>query len=67
VNKPNFNISLDNLTGMSIEAVSVGNRFVTKIWAKGGREVAGDEARPLLDEVYSILSCRLVLFFLSYV
>jgi hypothetical protein len=52
VNKPTFNISPSNLNGMPAQARSVGNRFVTQIWTKGGREVAGDEARALLNEVY---------------
>jgi hypothetical protein len=29
----------------------VGNRFITQIWTKGGRELARNEARALLDEV----------------
>jgi hypothetical protein len=51
VNKPTFSISLFDLGNIPGEARSVGNRFVTQIWTKGGREVAGDEARALLDEV----------------
>jgi hypothetical protein len=52
VNKPTFNISPYDLNGMSTKAISVGNIFVTQIWTKGGREVAGGEARALLNEVY---------------
>lgn len=44
VNKPTFNISPSNLGNIPGEAS-------TQIWTKGGREVAGDEARALLDEV----------------
>jgi hypothetical protein len=51
VNKPTFTISLADLENISSEARSVGNRFITQIWAKGGRELAGNEAQALLDEV----------------
>ena len=51
INKPTFSISPSDLGNILVEARSVGNRFVTQIWTKGGREVDGDEARPLLDEV----------------
>jgi hypothetical protein len=51
INKPTFDISLADLAEMSTEAINVGNRFVTQIWTKGGREVAGDEVRALLNEV----------------
>jgi hypothetical protein len=51
MNKPNFNISVDDLAAVSTNAFSMGNKFITQIWAKGGREIEGDEARALLDEV----------------
>jgi hypothetical protein len=51
VNKPTFNISLADLENIPSEARSVGNRFVTQIWTKGDRELAGNKARSLLDEV----------------
>jgi hypothetical protein len=44
VNRPNFNLSSSDLVDVPIEARSIGNRFITQIWAKGGRELAGDEA-----------------------
>jgi chromosome segregation ATPase len=44
VNKPNFNLSMLDLVDIPAEARSIGNRFITQIWAKGGRELAGDEA-----------------------
>jgi hypothetical protein len=63
VNKPTFAISPADIKNISSEARSVGNRFVTQIWAKGGRELAGNEARALLDEVCSnVLSFRLLFF-----
>jgi hypothetical protein len=51
VNKPTFAISSTDLTNIPNEARSIGNRFITQIWAKGDRETAGDEARALLGEV----------------
>jgi hypothetical protein len=51
VNKPTFTISPADLENIPSEARSVGNRFITKIWAKGGRELAGNEAQVVLDEV----------------
>jgi hypothetical protein len=51
VNKPTFGISPTDLANIPAEARSIGNRFITQIWAKGGREVARDEARALLGEV----------------
>jgi hypothetical protein len=52
VNRPTISISPYDLNEMPSEARSVGNKFVTQIWMEGGREVAGDEASALLDEVY---------------
>jgi predicted nuclease with TOPRIM domain len=51
VNKPTFNLSTSDLVDIPAEARSIGNRFITQIWAKGGRELAEDEARKLLDRV----------------
>jgi hypothetical protein len=51
VNRPNFNLSPSDLIDISTEAQSIGNRFLTQIWAKGGQELAGDEARNLLNKV----------------
>jgi hypothetical protein len=51
VNRPNFSLSpadLDDIPGL---ARSIGNRFVTQIWAKGGRNLAGDEARSHIKPV----------------
>jgi hypothetical protein len=51
VNKPTFNLSASDIIDIPVEVQSIGNRFITQIWAKGGRELAGDEARKLLDLV----------------
>ena len=51
VNKPTFNLSAPYIIDIPPEARSIGNKFITQIWAKGGRELAGDEARKLLDSV----------------
>jgi hypothetical protein len=51
VNKPTFTLSSSDLVNIPAEARSVGNRFITEIWTKGGREIAGDEARALINKV----------------
>ena len=51
VNRPNFGLSPSNLIDIPAEAQSKGNRFITQIWAKGGREMSGDEAQNLLNKV----------------
>jgi hypothetical protein len=51
VNRPNFSLSLSDLIDIPAEARSIGNRFITQIWAKGGRELARDEAENLLNKV----------------
>jgi hypothetical protein len=51
VNKPTFGLSSSDLVDILAEAKSVGNRFITQIWTKGGREIAGDEARALMNKV----------------
>jgi hypothetical protein len=54
VNRPNFILSpadLDDIRGL---ARSIKNRFVTQIWAKGGRNLAGDEARSHLKPVINL-------------
>jgi hypothetical protein len=63
VNKPTFNFSTSDLVDIPAEAQIIGNRFITQIWAKGGRELAGDEARKLLNSVWSFY---LYLFTLVY-
>jgi hypothetical protein len=51
VNRPNFSLSPTDLIDISVEARSIGNKFITQIWAKGDRELTGDEARNLLNKV----------------
>jgi hypothetical protein len=51
VNRPTFSLSSIDLIDIPSEARSIGSRFITQIWAKGGRELAGDEARSLLKPV----------------
>jgi hypothetical protein len=48
---------LKTVNNLPAEARSVGNRFITQIWTKGDREVAGDEALALVDKV-----CRFCCF-----
>jgi DNA repair exonuclease SbcCD ATPase subunit len=51
VNKPTSSLSSSDLVDIPGEACSIGNRFITQIWAKGGHELAGDEALKLLNSV----------------
>jgi hypothetical protein len=51
VNRPTFILSPSHLIDIPSEARSIRNRFITQIWAKGGRELAGDEAQNLLKRV----------------
>jgi predicted RNase H-like nuclease (RuvC/YqgF family) len=51
VKKPTFSLSPSDLVDIPCEARSIENRFITQIWAKGGRDLAGDEARSLLKPV----------------
>jgi hypothetical protein len=51
VNKPTFNLSTSDIVDIPAEVRSIRNRFITQIWTKGGHELAGDEARKLLNSV----------------
>jgi hypothetical protein len=51
VNIPIFSLSPLDLVDIPSEARSIRNRFITQIWAKGGRDLVGDEARSLLKPV----------------
>jgi hypothetical protein len=65
VNRPNFSLSPNDLIDIPPEARSIGNRFITQIWAKGVRELARDEARNLLNKVKkSFYLCAFILYFI---
>jgi hypothetical protein len=51
VNRPNFSLSLADLIDIPSLARSIGNRFIKLVWTKGGRSLAGDEARSHLKPV----------------
>jgi hypothetical protein len=51
VNRPNFSLSPEDLADIPNLARSIGNRFITQIWTKGGRDVASNEARSHLKPV----------------
>jgi hypothetical protein len=51
VNRPNFGMSPSDLNDIPAKAQSIGNIFITQIWVKGDRELAGDKARNLLNKV----------------
>jgi hypothetical protein len=54
VNRANFSLSPANLTDIPSLARSIDNRFITQIWTKGGRNLAGDEARSHLKPVLNL-------------
>jgi hypothetical protein len=66
VNRPNFSLAPADLIDISAEARSIGNKFITQIWVKGGRELAGDEARSLLNKVCKVC-LSLGIFHFSFV
>ena len=49
VNRPNFSLSPTDLIDIPSLARSTGNRFITQVWVKGRRKMAGDEARSHLS------------------
>jgi hypothetical protein len=57
VNRPNFSLSPADLTDIPSLARSIGNRFIKQIWTKGGRSLAGDEARSHLKPINKIIPC----------
>jgi hypothetical protein len=57
VNRPNFSLSPADLNDILSLARSIGNRFITQIWAKGGRRLASDEARSHLKPVINSYIC----------
>jgi hypothetical protein len=66
VNRPNFSLSPPDLIDIPSLARSIGNRFIKQIWTKGGRSLAGDEARSHLKSViklYLVLTFSLKLEF----
>jgi hypothetical protein len=66
VNKPTFGLSLSDLINIPGEARSIGNRFITQIWAKGGRELAGDEARSLLKPIGNLYLLLALIFIITF-
>jgi hypothetical protein len=54
VNTPNFSLSPADLVDIPSLARNIGNRFITQIWTKGGRNLAGDEARSHLKPVKNL-------------
>jgi hypothetical protein len=51
VNRPNFSLSPADLIDIPSLARSIGNMFIKLVWTKGGRSLAGDEARSHLKPV----------------
>jgi hypothetical protein len=51
VNRPNFSLSPTDLADIPSLAQSIGNRFITQIWTKSGRDLASNEAQSHLKTV----------------
>jgi hypothetical protein len=51
VNRPNFSLSPADLVDIPNHTRSIRNMFIKLIWTKGGRSIAGDEARSHLKPV----------------
>jgi ribosomal protein L24 len=51
VNRPKFSLSPADLIDIPSHARSIGNKFIKLVWTKGGRSLAGDEARSHLKPV----------------
>jgi hypothetical protein len=70
VNRPNFSLSPADMANIPSLAQSIENRFITQIWMKGGRNLAGDEARshlkPVLNSSVIYLLLRSLFTFLPY-
>jgi hypothetical protein len=66
VNRTNFGLSPADLIDIPAAARSIGNRFITQIWAKGGRELDRDEAQNLLSKVQNLFTFALLFYTLSY-
>jgi hypothetical protein len=54
VNRLNCSLSPADLTDIPSLARSIGNRFLTQIWTKGGRDLASVEARSHLKLVLNL-------------
>jgi hypothetical protein len=54
VNRLNFSLSPADLTDIPSLVRSIGNRFITQIWTKGGRNLAGNEARSHLKSALNL-------------
>jgi hypothetical protein len=68
INRPTFSLSSTDLVDIPSEARSIGSRFITQIWAKGGQDLAGDEARSLLKtvRVVEIYTCCLPFLVITF-
>jgi hypothetical protein len=69
VNRPNFSLSPADLTDIPSLDRSIGNRFITQIWTKGGRDLARDKAQSHLKPVihlYLLLTLSLRFVFTLY-
>jgi hypothetical protein len=63
VNKPTFNLSTSDIVDILAEARSIGNRFITQIWAKGGVSWLGMKLESYSTQ-YETFTCLFILDFL---
>jgi hypothetical protein len=66
VNRPTFSPSPSDLIDIPSEARSIRNGFITQIWAKGGRELAGDKARNLLKPVRNLYLLHALILVITF-
>jgi molecular chaperone GrpE (heat shock protein) len=66
VNRSNFSLTPADLTDIPSLARSIGNIFITQIWTKGGRDLAGDEARSHLKPVFKLVHVTYLLLRLLF-
>jgi hypothetical protein len=66
VNRPTFSLSPSDLIDIPSEARSIENRFLTQIWARGGRELAGDEAQSLHKPVRKFIPIACLDFYNNF-
>jgi hypothetical protein len=68
IRKVKFGISVNDITSSAREAMNAASWFITLIWTKGGKEIAGAETRKYMNEVnFKSSMHHLLLFFLSFV
>jgi hypothetical protein len=55
VTQPGFLLSADNIKNPSANATALSGKFYSKVWMKGGREIAGEAIRRNEKESHDAL------------